>query len=369
MPAKKSAANLRAVAGSDEARVKQAAAQHAAKMTPEEAGEFGLETIDGTAENVDQAITRLRETRDALQTLPFMGGAKLVWLKNVNFAADNVMGRSEAVSDARDALLDLLEEGLPDDVRFLISIIDVDKRRTFYKRLGKLAKIEVFDRLDTSRGGWEGDIAALAEQMARDRKLELDSEAMELLVMLVGGDARQLEVEIEKIHLYLGTERRSARADDVRLLVAQTRAGGIFELGNAILRRNLPLALAKLDQLIRQGESGIGILLVSIFPTMRNLLLARDLMERHRLRPPAQPHYFSGTIKRLPEKAVRHLPKKKDGGVNTYALGLAAMQANKFEVEEIRRGLEACLKANLELVTSQLEPRMVLTRLVMTLIR
>ena len=102
--AKASPAPIHAVVGSDESAVKTAAAELAASLTPVDAGDFGLEIIDGCADNAEQAAARIRSTIEALQTLPFFGGGKLVWLKNANFLADNKLGSSAGVQDALEEL-------------------------------------------------------------------------------------------------------------------------------------------------------------------------------------------------------------------------------------------------------------------------
>ena len=76
---KAATANVQAVVGSDESEVKRTAAELATKLTPPDAGDFGLEVIDGVVDNADQAASRIRSTIEALQTLPFFGGGKLVW--------------------------------------------------------------------------------------------------------------------------------------------------------------------------------------------------------------------------------------------------------------------------------------------------
>src|SRR2546430_14202999 len=90
-------ANIYAIVGSDEAEVKRVAAELASNLTPSGAGDFGLETIDGAADNAEQAAARVSSTIDALQTLPFFGSTKVVWLKNVNFLGDDPKARSTAV--------------------------------------------------------------------------------------------------------------------------------------------------------------------------------------------------------------------------------------------------------------------------------
>src|SRR5215472_4133179 len=83
-----------AIVGSDDGQVRAHARELAAELTPKDAGDFGLDAIDGAAENADQAVTRLRLAIEAVQTLPFFGTQKLVWLKDVNFLSDTVTGRS-----------------------------------------------------------------------------------------------------------------------------------------------------------------------------------------------------------------------------------------------------------------------------------
>ena len=110
-------------------------------------------------------------------------------------------------------------------------------------------------------------------------------------------------------------------------------------------------------------------LLVALVPTVRNLLLVKDIQQRYRLGKPASPFAFGKSLERLPEEATAHLPRKKDGTVNTFGLGFAAAEAHRFQLEQLRDGLASCLQANVQLVTGQLEPRLVLERAVIGLLR
>jgi DNA polymerase-3 subunit delta len=395
--AKAASAKIYAVLGSDESEVKRVAAELASNLTPPGAGDFGLEVIDGAADNADQAEARVRSGIEALQTLPFFGNAKVVWLKNVNFLGDDQKARSAAVQSALEELSELVDSGFGPGVTFLISAIEVDKRRSFYKTLLKRAEAQVFDRLDSSRGGWEEEALEMVQQRAKKRKLQFDQDALNLFVLLTGGDTRQIDNELEKIDTYCSTGlepvgpagvspapprvagRMSAgptarmalpqvTAELVRELVPLSRAGVIFELGNALAARDLQLSLKLVRRLLDQGESAIGILLVAIVPTIRNLLLAKDLMERYRLSRPHSPFQFISAINRLPSEATDHLPRKKDGSVNAYALGIAAQQAGRFATTQLIEGMRACLAANIQLVTTQLDHELILTEVIVKLL-
>ncbi len=394
---KAASANIYAVLGSDEAEVKRVAAELASNLTPAGAGDFGLEVIDGAADNVDQAGARIRSAIEALQTLPFFGSTKVVWLKNVNFLGDDQKARSAAVQSALEELSELVDGGFGSGVTLLISATDLDKRRSFYKTLLKRAEVQVFDRLDSSRGGWEEEALEIVQQRAKKRKLQFADEALDLFVLLTGGDTRQIDNELEKIDTYCSTDfqpvgragvspAKSPAADKmsagptakmavprvtvelVRELVPLSRAGVIFELGNALAARDLELSLKVVRRLLDQGESAIGILLVAIVPTVRNLLLAKDLMERYRLPRPHSPFQFISGINRLPTEATDHLPRKKDGSVNAYALGIAAQQAGRFETTQLLQAMQACLAANVQLVTTQLDHELILTEVVVKLL-
>ena len=365
--AKPAVSKIYAVVGSDDVEVKHTATELAEKLKSADAGEFGLETIDGAADNADQAAARIRSTIEALQTLPFFGGEKLVWLKNANFLGDDQKARSAAVQAALEELTETIEGGLGSDITLLISAIDVDKRRSFYKSIAKRAELQIFDKLDSSRGGWEEEATEMVQARAKKRKLQFEDNALELFVLLTGGDTREIENELEKIDLFLGKER-AVNVDLVRELVPLTREGVIFDLSNALAERDLERALDLVRQLLDQGESAIGILLVAVLPTVRNLLLAKDLMERHRLARPHAPFPFISAVNRLPAEAIAHLPRKKDGTVNAFALGIAAQNAHRFSTAQLIAGMRACLAANLQLVTTQLDHELVLTEVVVKLL-
>ena len=364
---KNATAAIHAVVGSDESEVKRVAAELAAKLTPPEAGDFGLDMIDGCADNAEQAASRVRSTIEALQTLPFFGGTKLVWLKNVNFLGDDQKSRSASVQSALEELTAAIEADFGSDIIFLLSATEVDKRRSFYKSLAKRAELQVFERLDSSRSGWEQEATEIVRGRVEARGLQFDADALELFVLLTGGDTRQIDNELEKIDVYLGPERM-VTVKNVRELVPLSRAGIIFELGNALAQHDLERALTLVRRLLDQGETAIGILLVAILPTIRNLLLAKNLMERHRLTRPHAPFTFISALNRLPTEATEHLPRKKDGSVSGYALGIAAQNAHRFETKDLVEGMEACLQANVRIVTSQLDHELILTEIVVKLI-
>jgi DNA polymerase III subunit delta len=373
MPAKPKApavvvSNVWAFVGTDELKVKEAALRLTRQLVPPEAGDFGMEVVDGMADNVDHAERILYRVLEDLQTGAFFGGDKVVWLKSASFLADNVTGRSPRVLEGLEKLGKLLTDGLPSDTKFILTATDVDKRRSFYNILKKATNLEIFDVIDTSKQGWEEQVMRLVEDRAEEYNMRFEPAALELFVMLAGEHTQQIENELAKLDLYVGKERAVA-PEDVRLIVSQTKNGIIWDLGDAIGARQLPRALKVLDQLLHQGENAIGILLAAIVPRVRNLFQARELAESYGVKFVPNYNDYLRNLDRLPEEIRSALPMKKDGsGLNAFPLFSAAREMGKYSAVELRGALEECLKANRRLVTSALDHDVVLSQLLMRIL-
>jgi DNA polymerase-3 subunit delta len=355
------------VTGNDEAEVRLKAQEKALELAPDPHDAFGLEIIEMINDTVDQAVQALEKTIQAILTFPFSPGGKLVWLKNITCLKDTPAGRSESVQAALEELLIVLQDGISPGITLLISAPEPDKRRSFYKKFSSLAKVLLCDKPDFGFHATENDIVNWVIQRAQHRNIELDMDAAQLLAAHIGTNSGQIEIELVKLVTAAGAEKRITKKL-VQSLVPLTRTGGIFDLSNAIGERNLPLALNTLQQLLSQGESAMGLLLAAIVPTVRNLLLVKDLMTRHQLKAPAKAAFFSSTLQKLPPHEVMHLPRKKDGTINFYGLGLAAMQAHAFQSEELIQGFLLCRDCNARLMRGQRAESLHLTQLIIKLV-
>lgn len=353
-------ASIHAFLGTDEALVKEAALKRVRELAPPD-NEFGLEIVSGAADNAEQAVQVVGRAIEAIQTLPFFGGDKVVWLQGVNFLGESQTARAESTLSALETLLEILVGGLPSDVRFVLSADEIDKRRVFYKRLAKIAKVEIHDRLDAKKAGWEVAVIAHAAERASSIGLEFRGAALERFVQRVGSDTRTIDAELEKLSLYVGDA--PVTEDDIAAVTSLSHKGFIFDIGDAIARRDLPKTVELIDFQLNRGENAIAILLAAIVTRVRGLLHARDLIESHRLRIGRNFNEFKSQVGKLSDAATAHIPRTKDGAPNLYPLFLAAQASGRFTREELRAALEACLEANLRLVTTPLDHRLVLHQL------
>lgn len=357
--------NFFAVVGSDDGLVREKALHLYNELTGGVDDGFTHETIDGIADNSDSAFEICSSVIQALQTIPMFGGDKVVWLRNANFLGDNVTGRSQRTEAGVESLRAALEGGLPDGVKFLLTAQGVDKRRAFWKFIEKAADVQVHDRIDTSRDDWQDQVAALVTRRASELGLDFEPDALAIFVMLAGEQSQQIGNELEKLDLYLGPDRRTITEDDVNLLVPLSRAAVVFEIGKAIQNGNAARAIQLIDQQLAADESAVGIMRASIIGVVRNLFMARLIMDRFKVSGSGNYNSFAGALNRLPEQDRAWLPQKKDGsGVNVYPIFMCAQSADKFELDGLLRVMEATLKADQSLVTTGLDHRLILHRLI-----
>ena len=93
----------------------------------------------------------------------------------------------------------------------------------------------------------------LAQDLAKRSRLKLGGAELAALLDAVAGDAIRIASEIEKLALFVGSER-AVTMDDLRALVPNASQSTIFALVNALGKRDRAGALRSLDILVREGE-------------------------------------------------------------------------------------------------------------------
>ncbi len=357
-----SSARCLAFLGSDEGL--SSAAAHAAylQLTADSEG-WGDEIIDGAAPNVDEALRIIQRTISGLQMVNMFGGGKTIWLRGVTFMGDSPQGtKSQAVLDALDTLLSCLEN-LPEGTYFCLQAMEVDKRRSFYKKLTKIARIEEYSKIDISRQGWERELAQFVTRLARERALSLSPEAMDLFVHRVHENSRQIANELDKLAVYLGRESRRLEVADIELMVPVSRKGVIYEISRALERGNAASAIALVDAQLESGESAIAIIRAAFIPTLSNRYRASLLLARHQV-DLSSTSAMERSLEQLPPSLCKLIPSKKDGTPNYYGFYQHARDCSKLSPKKALRALRACAEADKQLVSTSIDPRVLLHRLV-----
>src|SRR5215831_14742050 len=290
------------VCGEDEFAVKQRAKQIYSEWTGELGG-MDHEVLDASVANSGEALKALARLREALQTLPFFGSGKVVWLQNCNFLGDERTASTQAVTEALAVLTEVLKEFQWDNVRLLISAGKVDKRKVFYKALDKLGTVESFAGWSIDDRDWADQAELWARKAFGARQKNISEEALAELISRVGPNVRQLDNEIEKVSLYAG-ERGEIEFEDVAAICTRNKSARAFALGDALGDRDLPRLLRRLDEELWEvkldpQKSEIG-LLYGLIAKVRALLMLKEMIREGWVKPDADYPRFKTQLERVP---------------------------------------------------------------------
>jgi DNA polymerase III subunit delta len=353
---------LSLVCGEDEFAVKQRAKEIYLQWT-EELGGMDHEIIDAGVSNSNEALRALGKLREALQTLPFFGSGKVVWLKDCNFLGDE---RTASTADVTESMADLaqeLKEFAFENVRLLISAGKVDKRKVFYKTLDKLGEVELFAGLSVDNKDWAEQAEAWARKALTARQKEISEEALAELINRVGPNARQLDNEIEKVSLYVGS-RKEIEFADVDAICIRNKMARAFALGDALGDRDLPRLLRRLDEELWEvkfdrDKSEIG-LLYGLISKIRAMILLKEMLREGWIKPDMDFGRFKEQLAHVPADRLPEDRRFNPVAISPYVLYKALPQVKRYSQTELIRAMELLFQCNHLLVTSGLDESLVL---------
>jgi DNA polymerase-3 subunit delta len=196
---------------------------------------FGLSTYPGDK-------TEFAAVRDDLDTLPFLGGRRLIVVE----AADPFVTRYRSN----------LEKYVGQPSATGVLALDVKT----WPANTKLAKLVPEAVTFTCKAPPVYRLPQWCVQWATSRHgKQLAMPAAQLLVDLVGGEMGQLDQELAKLATYVGAAKKIDTAD-VDVLVGRGHSASAFKIFDAIGANKPADALAILDSLFDQGEEPIRIL-------------------------------------------------------------------------------------------------------------
>jgi DNA polymerase-3 subunit delta len=361
-PASAKVSPVLVVFGDDEFAVKQRARQ-VYQQWAEELGGMDHEIIDGSVNNSGEALKALAKLREALQTLPFFGGGKVIWFQNCSFLADDRTGSSAAVTQTLAEIAQELKEFSWQSVRLLISAAKVDKRKVFFKTLDKIGTVESFAGWSVDDRDWASQAEGWVLKGIRGRQKEISDEALAELISRVGPNARQLDTEVEKLSLYVG-DRKDIELEDVSAICTRNKLARAFALGDALGDRDLPRLLKRLDEELWEvkfdsQKSEIG-LLYGLISKVRAMLLLKEMLREGWIKPDGDYNRFKSQLERIPADKLPSDRRYNPLAINPYVLYKALPQVKQYTHTELVQAMDLLLQCNQRLVSSGLDESVVL---------
>lgn len=311
-----------------------------ARWADKQLGDLNTVVLDGR----HLTMGELRHNADAI---PFLGDARVVIVENF-LTRLNPRQRHDAEeeeSEAQPALKQDLIDYLP-RVPTTTQLIFVEngalaKNNAALKFLEGNKKTAVVRKFDLPN---EKDLPDWVHERVQAKGAQIEFPAANALALAVGTDLRALDNEIEKLLAYRMGEK--IRREDVQALVAPVHEQTIFELVDALGRRQTDHALKLLhDQLAHNAAPQY--LLVMIARQFRLLLQVRDLQER------------GLSVNEIREKLALH----------PFVARKISEQAQNFSIEQLEMIYHKLLDVDIGMKTSRGDPEVALDVLTIELTR
>ncbi len=267
--------------GNDEYLVGLNARKKVDELCPEAEQALSLETIDGSAGIIDDAVAAIDQCLAAFRTVGLFGGEKVVWFRDVSFFSNSVIMKNDQVKRLLGELAKDLKAGLAADQYLILSAPGIDKRSSFFKTLKEVCDITEYA---VPERDYEARPVALqrAVTLFKREGYTIDSNAADAFIDKTGFETRQIMNEVEKMVLYKGGEKAITKAD-VQIITSASGEALIWDLTDAMAEGKLGDAIRIFRQLLFQKQTGVG-LVIQLENLFHNLLRFREYMDAGWLR-------------------------------------------------------------------------------------
>ena len=283
--------------------------------------DFNLETFDAQESTVNHWL-------GSAKTLSFLGGIKLVIVRNLH----------DAIPQDKEAqgLIDYAENPIP-EACLVVTSNKVDRKRKLFKILTGLKTAVACEAPK------ENELINWLRKRAEESNYSLSSNAARVLINRVGARPGILAKELEKTLLYAGANK-SISEKDVAEVVGESKTENVFALTEALKTKNPETALRLLNNQINHGEEPIKIL-GTIAWQFRMIWEVK--------------HYQK---KNLPSGQIA-----KSMGANPYVVDKALQHTGRFSTKQLRTGYLELAKADRSLKSTSQDPLAVMQTLVLNL--
>jgi len=209
----------------------------------------------------------LSEFLNQARTLPMLSPLRLMVLKN-----------TDKIPQAN---APLLEEYLTHPSSKTFVVFDYSPLFSLWKKENKRNNIYLLmDRYTVKyefRRFKEGDLIQFLKNYVADEGFEVDPASLKFISQRLGGDLELIVHELEKLFL-LSDDSETIQRKDMENLVGKHPFATIFDMLNAVARRNTSQALVSLDVLLVHGEPHL-IIIRMLTRFIQQLMVYKTLFE------------------------------------------------------------------------------------------
>lgn len=294
---------------------------------------------------VDLKKESLARLWDETRSLSLFAASRLIIGCNAEAAVPNA--RSQAADEAREEMKRYFADPTPGvvvvfectrfDTRDRDDKAKAERTAKFYDAVPAIVEMDRLSQADSFRA-----CRALAER----KGLQVEEDVLAELADMLGGDLSRMESELEKLSLYAGKAGVITRAD-IELLTPEARQSGVFELSDALARKDRGRAL-EIVHTLAAGGAYWPMQLTLLAGLFRQALAVRELNARDSRQ----------VVAALGRYGVRIWPSRAQ-----QLLGIA----QKFKKQELERALTCFFEADRDLRRERPDDRFIMEQLILEL--
>lgn len=264
------------------------------------------------------------DVKNELQTISMFKEKKLIVLNNI---FSNLEKEKE--------LLDIIKKNKnSEDIILIHEESKVNKGGSLYKFLKKYSKSQEFDLLEGEKlKNW------LKKEFLRYQK-EVSPKVIDKLISFIRNDLWQLSNEVKKLVNYKLKDKIELK--DVELLVRPKIETDIFKTIDAIAQKNKKRAITLIHKHLEKGDNPLYLLSMINFQ-FRNLLIIKDLIEKHKSYP-----------------VILKISK-----LHPFVVKKNWQLANQFTLNDLKKIYQKIFQIDLSIKTGKLKPEIALDLFIM----
>lgn len=294
------------------------------------------EEMDFNFSNYDLEEVPIEVALEDAETFPFMGEKRLIFLQNAFFLT------AEKGKQRVEHNLSKLEEYIQNPPLYTVLVIiapyeKLDERKKITKQLKKIGSVLEAKKLN------EMELKKWVLDRVTSNRVQIDQDAIEMLITLAGTNLMMLSKEIDKLTLFVG-ESNLIDSQTVEKLTARSLEQNIFALVDKVVHRKTSEALRIYYDLLKQNEEPIKIL--SILANQFRLLYQTKELQRRGYGQQQMASYLK---------------------VHPFRIKLAAGQAKLFSEDDLKEIINLCAESDYQMKTSGMNKIMIIEMLLFKL--
>ncbi len=279
----------------------------------------------------------LGELKDSCNTAPFLASSRLVIVEGLLKRFELKWGKQRSskrdISKTRNGLerwegLVCYIEQMPQTTILMLVDGEIKSTNSLLRKVSSVAKINTFPPLRNA------NLTAWIRRRMVEEGGSITSQAVGLLVELIGGNLWVMNNEIQKLVLY--TRGSQVTEDDVRQVVSSAQETNIFTLVDAVVEGRAGVAQRMLHRLLQEGMPP-GQILAMITRQFRLIAQTMDL--------------GSGLSRKQIQDRL---------GLTGYPLDKTLRQSELYDLEHIKRTYAMLLETDLAIKTGKYNDQLAL---------